>query len=131
MIQRRQSGIELGIVIGEGGLRIDVKRSSVLLDQVRKRDVLAEEFTTDIAKRVHLRVLCHREDPEINRGSSPRAMNRKVRPAGRTMKKGGGKLAAFMSGWIASAESRTGFGQAPMPSSKLPAACGKQRFLAV
>ena len=122
MIQRRQSGIELGIVIGEGGLRIDVKRSSVLLDQVRKRDVLAEEFTTDIAKRVHLRVLCHREDPEINRGSSPRP---------RIMKKGGGKPAAFMSGWIASAESRTGFGQAPMPSSKLPAACGKQRFLAV
>jgi hypothetical protein len=71
---------------------------------------------------MHCRVLCHRKDPEINRGSS-------LRP--RIMKKGGGKPAAFMSCWIASAESQTGFGQAPMPSSKLPAACGKQRFFAV
>ena len=67
VIQGRQCGIELGVVVGQGGLRIDVKRRSVLLDQVRKRDILAEEFPTDIAKRMHRRVLCHRADPEINR----------------------------------------------------------------
>ena len=87
VIHGRQSGIELGVVVGQGGLRIDVKRRSVLLDQVRKRDILAEEFPTDIAKRMHLRVLCHRADPEINRDPS-------LRP--QYMKKGGRKPAAFI-----------------------------------
>ena len=87
VIHGRQCGIELGVVVGQGGLRIDVKRRSVLLDQVRKRDILAEEFPTDIAKRMHLRVLCHRADPEINRDPS-------LRP--QYMKKGGRKPAAFI-----------------------------------